>query len=461
MSKIKSTNPYNGKTLQEFDLLTKEELETKLAKSSRVSLDWQKTKISERAEKMRKAGAVLKKNKDHYAEIISLEMGKVIKESRAEVEKCALVCEYYADHAEDFLKEESIELPDGAKAKIIHQPLGAVLAVMPWNFPFWQVFRFAAPTLMAGNVGFLKHASNVPQCSLAIEFIFTEAGFPIGAFQSLLIDSETTLELIADDRIHAVTLTGSEKAGAAVAAAAGKQIKKSLLELGGSDPFIVLKDADIKKAAETAVKARMVNFGQSCIAAKRFIIEEGVYEDFKNLFIEHLSKLKAGDPLDENADYACMARPDLAEELFEQVSKSVNAGAKVLYGGEKPGLGSTLFEPTVLSRISTLAPAYSEELFGPVASFFRVKNEEEAIALANDSEFGLGASLWSEDLAKAEKIADQIQSGGVFINAMVASNPHLPFGGIKKSGYGRELSRYGILEFVNSKTVFLGKSTGD
>jgi succinate-semialdehyde dehydrogenase/glutarate-semialdehyde dehydrogenase len=331
-----------------------------------------------------------------------------------------------------------------------------VLAVMPWNFPFWQVFRFAAPTLMAGNVGILKHASNVPQCALAIEEVFTSAGFPKGVFQSLLIDSKATTKLISDSRIKAVTLTGSEKAGASVASEAGKNIKKSLLELGGSDPYIVLNDADVNLAATTAVKSRMINFGQSCIAAKRFIIESGVYDQFLERFTEELSQLKEGDPMDEKADFACMARGDLAMELYDQVKKSVDLGSKLLLGGKKPKKDSPFFEPTILTEIPKNAPAYSEELFGPVALIFKVENEREAVLLANDSEFGLGGSLWTSNLEKGEKLAEQIETGAVFINSMTASNPHLPFGGVKKSGYGRELSRNGILEFVNSKTVYLG-----
>lgn len=456
MTQIKSVNPYTGEILKNFNSLSEEEIEKKLSAGSRAYTKWKETDFIKKSELMNNASRVLKDNRDIYAKIISLEMGKVLKESLAEVDKCALVCEYYAKNAQEFLQAEPINLPDDKKAKIIHQPLGIILAVMPWNFPFWQVFRFAAPTLMAGNVAVLKHASNVPQCSLAIEEIFTKAGFPEGVFQSLLIDSKATTKLIEDDRIKAVTLTGSEKAGSSVAATAGKHIKKSLLELGGSDPFIVLKDADIKKAAETAVKARMVNFGQSCIAAKRFIIEESVYDEFLTLFIAHFKQLKQGDPMDKSSDFACMARPDLAKELYQQVDKSVKAGATLLYGGEKPKDDSAIFHPTILTDIPTSAPAYYEELFGPVAMIFKVKNEGDAIALANDTEFGLGASIWSEDKEKAEELAGKIESGAVFINAMVASNPNLPFGGVKKSGYGRELSRYGILEFVNTKTVYLG-----
>lgn len=456
MKKIQSINPWNGELLKEFVPMSPREMAIKTEVAANSFHFWKEKSISERSTLMKKAGEVLLKNKEAYARLITLEMGKVIRESRAEVEKCAWACDFYADHAEQFLSEEQIFLPDEKRTKVIHQPLGIILAVMPWNFPFWQVFRFAAPTLMAGNVGVLKHASNVPQCAMAIESVFREAGFPEGVFQSFLIDSKTTLELLEDKRIKAVSLTGSEKAGAAVASVAGKNIKKSLLELGGSDPFIVLADAAIEKAAETAVKARMVNFGQSCIAAKRFIIEEQVYDRFLELFKEKMGQLKGGDPLDENSDYACMARPDLAEELFAQVEKSVTLGAKILLGGKKPEEESARFTPTILTQIPKGSPAFSEELFGPVASVFKVKDQEEAVQLANSTEFGLGASIWTSDLERGGRLAAEIESGAVFLNSMVASQPALPFGGIKKSGFGRELGRQGILEFVNTKTVYLG-----
>jgi succinate-semialdehyde dehydrogenase / glutarate-semialdehyde dehydrogenase len=456
MKMIQSINPWTGEIVREFDPMTRKAIDFKVDLASKAFQSWKNTGISERSGLMRKAGQILRKNQEEYARLITLEMGKIIRESRAEIEKCAWACDYYSENAEVFLSPEKINLPDGKKAKIIHQPLGSILAVMPWNFPFWQVFRFAAPTLMAGNVGILKHASNVPQSALAIESIFREAGFPEGVFQTFLIDSKATLTLLEDDRIKAVTLTGSEKAGAAVASTAGKNIKKSLLELGGSDPFIVLEDADIPKAAETAVKARMVNFGQSCIAAKRFIIEESAYDEFLKIFQEHMSKLKGGNPMDESSDYACMARPDLASELYEQVQQSVKKGANILFGGQKPKAGSTEFSPTILADIPANSPAYSEELFGPVATFFKVKDASEAIKIGNDTAYGLGASIWTSDLEKGEKLASEIESGAVFINSMVVSQPALPFGGIKKSGFGRELGRQGILEFVNSKTVYLG-----
>lgn len=456
MNKIQSINPYTGEILKEFATLSTKEMEIIQSQAAQAFDTWKQTSISSRAKLIKKAAEELHKNKEHYARLISLEMGKVIRESRSEIEKCAWACEFYAEKAAEFLNPEKMNLPDGAQAEIIYQPLGAILAVMPWNFPFWQVFRFAAPTLMAGNVGLLKHASNVPQCALAIQKVFEKAGFPKGVFQTVLIDSDATLKLIESPTIRAVSLTGSEKAGAAVASAAGKQIKKTLLELGGSDPFIVFADADIEKAAKTAAKARMINFGQSCIAAKRFIVEEPVYDQFLSLFKKEIQSLKQGDPLDENSDYACMARPDLAQELYEQVTQSIAAGAEPVLSGKAPEKDSARFNPIILASIPESATAFSEELFGPVASVFRVKNQSEAIRIANSTEFGLGASIWTLDKDKAAKIASQVDSGAVFINSMVASNPWLPFGGVKKSGFGRELSKQGILEFVNTKTVYLG-----
>jgi succinate-semialdehyde dehydrogenase/glutarate-semialdehyde dehydrogenase len=417
---------------------------------------WRELEIPEKARLMRRVAALLLEKKEPLAHCISQEVGKVIRESRAEIEKCAWVCEFYADKAASFLAAEEIILPDSKRAQVIFLPLGIILGVMPWNFPFWQVFRFAVPTLLAGNVALLKHASNVPNCALAIQDIFEAAGFPKGCFQSLLISGAEANALLADSRIQAVSLTGSEQAGAAIASTAGKHIKKSLLELGGSDPFIVLADADLPKAAAAAVKSRMINFGQSCIAAKRFIVEEGVYDEFVRLFLENLSALKFGPPLEESSDYACMARADLAAELYAQVSKTVAMGAKVLRGGKAPEPGSARIEPTVLVDIPKGSPAYQEELFGPVASIFKVATDAEAISLANATEFGLGASLWTADLARGADLATHLESGAVFLNALVASHPMLPFGGIKKSGYGRELSRQGILEFVNQKTIYLG-----
>jgi succinate-semialdehyde dehydrogenase/glutarate-semialdehyde dehydrogenase len=456
VSSIRSINPWNGEVLQEFSPTAPAAVEQALALAEHCFDSWRTQSSLEKSSLFHDLAQVLRVRKEELARIISLEVGKVLSESRTEIEKCALACNFYADRAQEFLAPESILLPDQKKAKVLFQPLGVILAVMPWNFPFWQVFRFAAPTLMAGNVGILKHASNVPQCALAIQHLFEEAGFPPGCFQSLLLDGPGATALLDDPRIKGVSLTGSEKAGAIVAAAAGKNLKKSLLELGGSDPFIVLADADLPLAASTAVKARMVNFGQSCIAAKRFIIEEPVYDAFVDLFLQELKKLKAGNPLDEDASYACMARPDLATELYEQVRETVALGARVLTGGKPPKPGSACFEPTVLENIPKGSPAYSEELFGPVASLFKVANAQEAITLANATEYGLGASIWTADQGQGAELATLVESGVVFLNAQVASHPMLPFGGIKKSGYGRELSKQGIMEFVNQKTIYLG-----
>lgn len=454
MSFIRSINPWNGEILREFSPSDPSVVEDALTLAEQCFKAWRELSFTEKSNLFHQLAQLLRKRKEELARVISLEVGKVIAESRAEIEKCALVCDFYADSGQEFLAPESILLPDQKKAKVLFQPLGIILAVMPWNFPFWQVFRFAVPTLMAGNVGLLKHASNVPQCALILQHLFEEVGFPPGCFQSLLLDGPSATALLDDPRIKGVSFTGSEKAGASVAAAAGKNLKKSLLELGGSDPFIVLADADLPLAASTAVKARMVNFGQSCIAAKRFIIEEPVYDAFVDLFIQELEKLKPGSPLDEHASYACMARPDLAAELYEQVRETVALGARVLIGGQKPELGSACFKPTVLENIPMGSPAYSDELFGPVASLFKVASLQEAIALANASQYGLGASIWTTN-PRAE-LAVYLESGVVFLNAQVASHPMLPFGGIKKSGYGRELSKQGILEFVNLKTIYLG-----
>ncbi|AGA80034.1 NAD-dependent succinate-semialdehyde dehydrogenase [Echinicola vietnamensis] len=453
---MKSINPYTGELLEEFTDHTEQQVEAAIQKGQEAYLSWRELPISQRADLMKKAGQVLRDNTDKYGKIISLEMGKVITESKSEVEKCAWVCEYYAENAEEMLADAPIALPDGKEAKVVYNPLGIVLAVMPWNFPFWQVFRFAAPNLTAGNVGLLKHASNVPQCALAIEEVFTQAGFPEGVFQSLLIGSDKVANIIAHPDVKAATLTGSEKAGQKIAAQAGEQIKKTVLELGGSDPFIVLKDADVKEAAKTAAKGRMINFGQSCIAAKRFIIEQEVYDEFITHFKSAIESYVPGDPLDEKAGYACMARPDLAMELYEQVEASIQKGAEVILEGTKPEKGKAFIKPYILGKLTPDMPAYREELFGPVASVFKANDVDEAIAIANDSAFGLGASLWTQDPQKADILSRKIESGAVFINSMVASNPYLPFGGIKKSGYGRELAENGIKEFMNIKTVYLG-----
>jgi succinate-semialdehyde dehydrogenase / glutarate-semialdehyde dehydrogenase len=403
---------------------------------------------------MMAAAQVMEDDLEHYAHLMTLEMGKTLREARAEIEKCAACCRFYAQHGEEFIKDRPLKVPQG-KAYIAYEPLGPVLAIMPWNFPFWQVIRFAAPNLMAGNVGLLKHASSVPQVSMALEEIFQKAGFPQGVFISLLLGNKNTEKLIAHPTIRAVTLTGSEKAGSSVAARAGKFIKKTVLELGGSDPFVVLEDADLDKAAEWAVKSRMVNNGQSCIAAKRFIVLDRVYDDFIEKFRKGMEALKIGDPQDDAMDHGPMAREDLAEGLLEQVQKSLKKGATLVTGGDRPNTEGAFFNPTILADIPKNAPAFKEELFGPVASVFRAMDEEEAIELANSSIYGLGGSVWTRDLDKGQALARQIDSGAVYVNKMMASDPAVPFGGIKMSGYGRELSDLGMHEFLNQKTIWV------
>jgi len=383
-----------------------------------------------------------------------MEMGKPIKEAVAEIEKCAKVCAYYAENAIDFLRDEALDTPHG-NGYLHYNPLGVILAVMPWNFPFWQVFRFAAPAIMAGNTCLLKHASNVPKCALDIERIFIEAGFPDDIFNTLLIGSSGVGHVIEHEQVMAVTLTGSELAGSSVAATAGKNIKKSVLELGGSDPFIVLNDADVKAAAMTAVTGRMLNTGQSCIAAKRFILEKGISDEFTQQYIARLDELKYGNPMELDTDFGTLARKDLAEEIFEQVKESLKKGAKIVHGKLPELIDSAFFPPIILSELKPGMPAYDEEIFGPVASFFTVDNLNEAVQIANQSQFGLGASVWTGDDEKARFMADKIESGAVYINQMMFSDPSVPFGGIKKSGYGRELSFLGIREFVNQKTVWI------
>ena len=398
------------------------------------------------------AADILEKEKTRLGGIMTAEMGKPLKAAMEESVKSAWGCRYYAENAEAFLRDEPAPT-DGGTNYIRYQPVGAVLAVMPWNFPFWQVFRFAAPALMSGNVGLLKHASNVPQCALAIEEIFRRAGFPDGVFQTLLIGSEQVSRLIDDPRVAAVTLTGSEPAGVQVASQAGKRIKKTVLELGGSDPFIVMPSADLQAAAETAVKARVINNGQSCIAAKRFIVANAVADDFERRFVERMQSLRIGDPMDESTELGPLATKQILEDLEDQVRRSVAAGARVLTGGRRLNRPGNFYAPTVLTAIPEKAPAYGEELFGPVASLFRVPDLDAAIHLANDTPFGLGASVWTNDERERERLIDEIEAGQVFVNGMTASDPRLPFGGVKRSGYGRELSIYGIREFVNIKTV--------
>ena len=453
---IESYNPYTDRILRRFTAFSWAKTERILGQAHRAAATWPATTFAHRAGVLRRAAALLRERQDELARLMALEMGKPITDGRAEALKCATCCDYYADHAEEFLSDELIKT-DAGRSFISYQPIGVVLAVMPWNFPFWQVVRFAAPALMAGNVGLLKHASNVPQCALALEKIFHDAGLPPACFRTLLIGSDLVEKLIADDRVMAVTLTGSEGAGAAVAATAGQHIKKTVLELGGSDPFIVLADADVALAAKTAAQSRMINSGQSCIAAKRFIVEKPVLKEFISHLKTHLLALRPGDPLDPATQYGPMARPDLADELSKQVNDSVAQGAKVeLFGGQaKPG--TALFRPMILSNIKPGQRAYAEELFGPVALVLEAKNANDAVRLANDSRFGLGAAVWTADPKKGEAMARQIESGAVFVNGLVKSMSEMPFGGVKKSGYGRELSYLGIREFVNQKSIWIGK----
>ena len=451
---IASVNPATGETIATFEPLSSVDIEQKLQRASEAFVVNRKRSFADRATRLRKAADILDSRVAALARTITIEMGKPIKASVAEVQKCAMVSRHYAEHAEGYLAEEHIAT--NAKASYVRfDPLGALLAVMPWNFPFWQVFRFAAPALMAGNVGLLKHASNVPQCALAIEDVFREAGFDAGEFQTLLIGADQVAALLDDDRVKAATLTGSEAAGASVAAAAAKQIKKSVLELGGSDPFVVMPSADLETAVATAIRARIVNNGQSCIAAKRFIVHEAIAEKFEKRFVAAMEALEVGDPLDESVDIGPMAMPQIVNDLEKQVSGSVEAGATLLTGGRRVGDRGYFYAPTVLRDIPASAPVFAEETFGPVASLFRVKSVGEAIELANATEFGLGASVWTNDDTEASQFIADIESGQVFVNAMVASDPRLPFGGVKRSGFGRELGVYGIREFVNIKTVWI------
>lgn len=451
---FKSTNPFNNKVEAEFDEHSENYVQSAVERADGAFHTWSKESFSYRSKLFKSLAKYLKDNKEHLASLMTLEMGKIASEGVSEVEKCAWVCEYYADNAEKFLKDELLET-DASKAFISYEPLGCILAVMPWNFPLWQVFRFAAPTLMAGNTGVLKHASNVPQCSQAIEKAFIESGFPVGVFQSLLIGSDKVEALIDDDRIKAITLTGSEIAGSKVAESAGRNIKISVLELGGSDPFIVLSEADLEKTARTAAKARMINCGQSCIAAKRFIVVERIYEEFLAKFVAYMKTYQPADPSLKTTNCGPMASKKFADDLLKQVEESVENGAEVVLGGQRVEGEGAFFQPTILANVQPGQPAYEEEMFGPVASVIKVKDMEEAIKVANDSRFGLGGSVWSEDKDQALEVARKVETGAMFINSMVASDPRLPFGGIKKSGYGRELSHLGIREFVNKKTIVI------
>jgi len=449
---IASINPATGETLRTFDPMTDTQVDDALALAESAWRSYRHTPLAGRARWLSAAANILEEEKDRLGRIMTLEMGKPIGAARAEAVKCASACRYYAEHGERLLADKPLDAGPGA-SYLKFQSIGPVLAVMPWNYPFWQVFRFAAPALMAGNVGLLKHASNVPQCALEIADIIRRAGFPAGVFQTLPIGSAQVARVIDDPRVKAVSLTGSEPAGAQVAARAARQLKKTVLELGGSDPFVVMPSADLARAVRTAVDARANNNGQSCIAAKRFVIDARIAADFEGRFVEAMQALRIGDPLDESTQLGPLATPGILAGLDEQVRKSVAAGARVLTGGRRIDRPGNYYAPTVLDNIPEDSPAYREELFGPVAVLIRVDGVDDAIRVANDTEFGLGASVWTNDPAEQRKLIDEIEAGMVFVNGMVASDPRLPFGGTKRSGYGRELSAYGIREFVNVKTV--------
>ncbi|MCX5886417.1 MAG: NAD-dependent succinate-semialdehyde dehydrogenase [Proteobacteria bacterium] len=453
--RIASINPASGKVIKTFAQLTDTEVENKLNEAQRAFEQYRNFPIAQRAKWLNKVAQILEHNRDRFGKTITLEMGKTLKAAIAEIDKCALGCRYYAERASQFLADVPVPT-DAGRSFIRFQPLGAVLAVMPWNFPFWQVFRFAAPTLMAGNVVLLKHATNVPQSALTIEEIFREAGFPEGVFQTLLITAEKVKDVLEDERVKAATLTGSESAGASLASIAGKNIKKTVLELGGSDPFIVLESADLESAVSTAVTARMSNNGQSCIAAKRLIVVEAIADEFEQCLVRKFEALKVGDPMHPETDLGPLATSDILQTLDHQVQTCIQKGAKVLTGGQPlsdcPG---NFYLPTILTDIPPGTPADNEEFFGPVALFYRVKGIDEAISLANRTPFGLGASAWTKDDGERERLVQELEAGAVFINGMVRSDPRLPFGGIKRSGYGRELGVQGIHEFVNIKTVWV------
>jgi succinate-semialdehyde dehydrogenase/glutarate-semialdehyde dehydrogenase len=451
---IATVNPATGQLVKSFEPLSDAEIEVKLQRAADTFSLYRKVPFAERAQMMLRAADILDREKEAYARMMTTEMGKTFRSAIDEAVKCAWVCRYYVENAEAFLADELVETT-ATRSFIRYQPLGAVLAIMPWNFPFWQVLRFAAPALMAGNVGLLKHASIVPQCALMIEDLFRRAGFPEGAFQTLLIGSQKVEKILADERVVAATLTGSEGAGVQVGMAAAKRIKKVVLELGGSDPFIVMPSADLEAAASTAVKARIFNNGQSCIAAKRFIIAESIADEFERKFVSKMEALKVGDPFDEATELGPLASAEGVVDLDRDVKKTVKGGARILTGGKSLDRPGNFYAPTVLTNIPEDSPAYREELFGPVASVFRAKDVDDAIRIANDSRFGLGASAWTNDPIERERFINDLESGMVFINRMVASDPRIPFGGVKWSGHGRELGAHGIREFTNIKTVWI------
>jgi succinate-semialdehyde dehydrogenase/glutarate-semialdehyde dehydrogenase len=451
---IASINPATGQVIKTFQPLSQQEIEKKLHLAVNTFKSEWNIPFAVRAKRMLKAAEILERDKEKFAHLMTLEMGKTYKSAIAEAVKCTTACRYYAQNTEKFMADEVVET-GARKIFIRYLPIGPILAVMPWNFPFWQVIRFAAPALMAGNVGLLKHASNVPQCALAIESIFLEAGFPEGAFQTLLIGSAQVDALLNDPRIVAATLTGSEQAGIQVGVGAAKRIKKVVLELGGSDPFIVMPSADLDAAVSTAVQARIQNNGQSCIAAKRFIVAEPIADAFESKFVEKMQKLQIGDPFDEITELGPLSTPEAVKDLDRGVHNTIEAGAKLLTGGHPLQGKGNFYAPTVLTNVPKGSPAYSEEFFGPVASIFRVKDQDEAIRLANDVRFGLGASAWTNDEKEQERFINELEAGMVFINKMVASDPRIPFGGVKASGHGRELGLVGIREFLNAKTVWV------
>jgi len=455
---ISTVNPTTGEEIKTFEALSEGEIDEKIQRAADTFRNYRKTSLAERSEMMMRAAQILEDEAEEFGRLMTSEMGKTLAAATAEAKKCARGCRYYAENAERFLADEEAELK-GARAFVRYDPLGPILAVMPWNFPFWQVFRFVAPALMAGNVGLLKHASNVPQCALAIEDIVHRAGFPEGAFQALLIGSGQVQAVIDDPRVRAVTLTGSEGAGRSVGAEAGEQIKPSVLELGGSDPFIVMPSADLEKAVSTAVTSRTLNNGQSCINAKRIIVHQEIADEFERRFVERMAALKVGDPMSEETDMGPLATPQILEDVDSQVRRSVEVGARVLTGGKPMEGEGNYYPPTVITDIPEDSPAYVEEIFGPVASLFRARDIEDAVRIANDTTFGLGSSAWTNDPAEQERFVNEIEAGMVYINRMTESTPEVPFGGAKNSGYGRELSHYGIREFTNIKTVWIDEST--
>jgi succinate-semialdehyde dehydrogenase/glutarate-semialdehyde dehydrogenase len=458
---IQTLNPATGEVVRSFASLTAREIEEKLAAAHSAAMSWRLASLAERTSVLRRAADLLEERKDEYGRMMTLEMGKTLKSAVDEAAKCALACRYYADNAARFLGDMKVDV-DGERSYVAFQPLGVVLAVMPWNFPFWQVIRFAAPAIAAGNVGLLKHSSNVPQCALALEQLFIDAGAPGGVFQTLLIGSDAVAGILEDDRVAAATLTGSEGAGSSVASTAGKVIKKTVMELGGSDPFIVMPSADLDSAVKTAVNARTINNGQSCIAAKRFIVHEAIADRFTDKFVARMNELVVGDPMDEKTNIGPLSMKQTRDDLHDQVERSVAAGARLLLGGKARDGKGWYYEPTVLADVSANSPAFREETFGPLAAIIRARDVDHAIELANDSRFGLGAAAWTRDENEIASFARDIAAGQVFINGMVASDPRFPFGGVKKSGYGRELGAFGMHEFVNIKTVRImgGASTG-